>query len=173
MSSPLTIISNRWKLWHALLQLLLRFALRIRDSRPADFSIIPQVDATDIYLHRWMLCDNRFFSWYIHEFLRSDSDPYPHDHSMGFITVLLRNSYVEERIAAGGCISRIRYSAGHALFRPAKTAHRVLIEDRSQPCITMVFAGFRWREWGFHHPTLGWMHNTQYFRWLRKHKAPP
>jgi hypothetical protein len=110
------------------------------------------------YLRRWWVIPrNRFFNFYLHEFLRSDDDRALHDHPWSNVSILLRGTYVEHTIAAGGVEHAQRLRNGQIRIRPSGTfAHRIELTDG--PCWTLFITGPRYREWGFHCPRAGWVH---------------
>lgn len=109
------------------------------------------------YLLRWWVIPrNRFFNIYLHRFLRDDDDRALHDHPWPWCSIILRGSYIEHTIAAGGIHHQRRCDAGAVRFHRPKFAHRLaLIEDRE--CWTLFITGPRVREWGFHCPEQGWI----------------
>jgi len=102
------------------------------------------------YLLRWYLIPrNRFCSIYLHKFLRDDDDRALHDHPWGFISLMLRGSYIE--MTSRGPIRRGWLSLA---FRPAEYRHRVVLWRRQGseemiPCWTLVITGAKKRTWGF------------------------
>lgn len=123
--------------------------------RPADFVIGGQDRP---YLRRWWLLPrNPLFNVYLHQFLRSDDDRALHDHPWLFnASLILRGSYTEETIAAGGIHVRTLREAGSFKFRWGPAPHRVELHDGQ--CWTLFITGPRVREWGFHCPDAGWVH---------------
>lgn len=110
------------------------------------------------YLRRWWVIPrNRFFNVYVHQFLRSDDDRALHDHPWVNCSVLLRGSYVEHTIAAGGVHHRALRMAGEWCLRGAWRAHRIELLPGT-PCWTVFITGPRMRQWGFHCPDEGWIH---------------
>jgi hypothetical protein len=110
------------------------------------------------YLRRWWLIPrNRFFNAYLHQFLRSDDDRALHDHPWVNCSILLRGSYTEHTIQAGGIHKAEVLSAGTVRFRRTGAfAHRIELHDG--PCWTLFITGPRYRQWGFHCPQQGWVH---------------
>lgn len=110
------------------------------------------------YLRRWWtLPRNRLFNVYLHQFLRSDDDRALHDHPWLFnASLILRGSYTEETIAAGGIRVRTVRGAGSVKLRFGPAPHRVELHEG--PCWTLFITGPRVREWGFHCPDAGWVH---------------
>jgi hypothetical protein len=110
------------------------------------------------YLRRWFVIPrNPIFNVYLHQFLRSDDDRALHDHPWANCSVLLRGSYIEHTIAAGGIHKRQCLVAGDLRVRwTGRFAHRVELFDG--PCWTLFITGPRYREWGFHCPDEGWIH---------------
>lgn len=112
------------------------------------------------YLSRWwMIRRNKWFNVYLHHFQRSDDDRALHDHPWWSLSVLLRGSYTEHTISAGGINVRSILNAGQVKFRCASQAHRVELHDG--PCWTVFITGPRIREWGFHCPKR-WVHWRQF-----------
>jgi hypothetical protein len=126
----------------------LLWALVSRLNRPPDVRIGP---ADDTYLQRWhVIPRNRFFNVYLHRFLRSDDDRALHDHPWINLSILLRGTYTEHTIAAGGVHQRAVRKAGDFKLRGARTAHRVELTHGT--CWTLFITGPRLRSWGFHCP---------------------
>lgn len=114
------------------------------------------------YLIRWYVIPrNRFFNIYLHLFLRSDDDRALHDHPWANCSILLRGTYTEHRILAGGIIERSVLQAGDIRVRwSGRIAHRV--ELRGEPCWTLFLTGPAYRVWGFHCPDQGWIPFTRF-----------
>lgn len=123
--------------------------------RPPDFIV---GGAERPYLRRWWLIPrNPVFNVYMHEFLRSDDDRALHDHPWMNLSVLLRGSYTEHTIDAGGIHRRQVLKAGAVRARlSGRFAHRIELHDGT--CWTLFITGPRYREWGFHCPARGWVH---------------
>lgn len=115
-------------------------------------------DPANPYLIRWWVIPrNRFFNIYLHRFLRSDDDRALHDHPWTNLSILLRGSYTEHTIDAGGVEVHTERAAGQWKLRLFGTfAHR--IELTHGECWTIFITGPRYREWGFHCPSAGWVH---------------
>jgi hypothetical protein len=127
--------------------------IALAEKREADIYIGGKADT---YLARWWLIPrNKWFNIYLHHFQRSDDDRALHDHPWWNLSVLLRGTYTEHTISAGGINVRTVRNAGQMKFRYAAEAHR--IELHSGPCWTVFITGPRIREWGFHCPR-GWRH---------------
>lgn len=123
-------------------------------KRPADFII---GGAETPYLYRWWLIPrNPVFNIYLHRIVRSDEDRALHDHPWWNLSVILKGSYIEHTIAAGGINRRRLRSAGAVKFRLGKAAHR--LELVGTECWTLFITGPRFRAWGFHCPDTGWVH---------------
>lgn len=122
--------------------------------RPPDFII---GGAERPYIRRWWVIPrNRWFNVYLHQFLRSDDDRALHDHPWSNCSILLRGSYIEHTIAAGGVNHKRVLSAGDVRLRlSGKFAHRIELHDG--PCWTLFITGPRYRSWGFH-CERGWVH---------------
>jgi hypothetical protein len=50
-----------------------------------------------IYLRRWYLFKSKRFNIMLHNIKRSDDDPDPHDHPWGFVSIILKNGYLDEQ----------------------------------------------------------------------------
>lgn len=156
--------------------------ISIAAKRPPDF-VIGGRDRP--YLRRWFLIPrNAFFNVYLHKFMRDDDDRALHDHPWLFnASWLLKGSYIEHTIKAGGISARTRLDAGSFKFRWGAAPHRVellsnifyhtleipcyltggVIERRCQVhypihAWTLFITGPRIREWGFHCTERGWVH---------------
>lgn len=110
------------------------------------------------YMRRWFAIPrNPLFNVYVHQFLRSDDDRALHDHPWANVSVLLRGSYTEHTIDAGGIHRRAVYHAGDVRIRwSGRFTHRIELHDG--PCWTLFITGPRYRQWGFHCPERGWVH---------------
>lgn len=122
--------------------LVSKFAPRlvsIADRREADLYIGGREDT---YLARWYLIPrNKWFNIYLHHFQRSDDDRALHDHPWWNLSILLRGSYTEQTINAGGVNVLVIRSAGDFKFRYASEAHRIELHDG--PCWTLFITGPR------------------------------
>lgn len=109
------------------------------------------------YLLRWWLIPrNPVFNVYLHRFLRSDDDRALHCHPWANVSILLRGSYTEHTIAAGGVHQHRVLAAGSCKVRlSGRHAHRIELTDG--PCWTLFLTGPRYRQWGFH-CERGWVH---------------
>ncbi len=94
---------------------------------------------------------------YLHQFLRSDDDRALHDHPWCNVSILLRGTYTEHTVAAGGINRRDVLAAGDVRVRwSGRLAHR--IELHNGPCWTLFITGPRVREWGFYCMERGFVH---------------
>lgn len=108
------------------------------------------------FLNRWYLVrQNRLFNLYLHQFIRSDDDRALHDHPWANVTLVLRGSYIEETIRAGGIHRRVERRAGAIRARLPWMAHR--IELTAEPSWSLFATGPKVRAWGFH-CQAGWVH---------------
>lgn len=108
------------------------------------------VGDNDIYMKRFVVAKNKFFSIYIHEFWRSDYDVH-HDHPWDFLTYIIRGGYTEEVLKwnSGNLFPHKRkVKAGNFLIRNAEHIHRVIIKEHSFP-LTICVQGPKRRQWGF------------------------
>lgn len=106
------------------------------------------------YLRRYYLLKTKRLGIYIHEILRSDEDRDPHCHPWTFVSIVLKNGYLEH-LPSG--IKKRRFLS--CIYHRAEDAHRV--ELYRGTTWTLVFVGQKRREWGFHTPD-GWMHWHDY-----------
>lgn len=113
----------------------------------------------DPYLIRWWAIPrNRWFNVYLHEIRRSDDDRALHDHPWGNCSIILRGSYLEHRIAAGGVQLVEKRGEGSVTFRGPRAAHRLEVVPGAEPTISLFITGPILRHWGFHCPQAGWRH---------------
>ena len=147
------------RLFHRIGNTLIEHALQ----REPDFII---GDKRDPYLLRWWLLPrNRVLNVYLHYFMRDDDDRALHDHPWASCSLILKGSYIEHTIAAGGIHRRQVREAGSVKIMAPSRAHRVELQRMSwrygghpRPCWTLFITGPRMREWGFHCPQRGWVH---------------
>lgn len=134
---------------------------RVVDVRAPDF-VIRGLHDDSVYLVRWWVIPrNRFFNIYLHHFLRSDDDRALHDHPWSNCSLLLKGSYTEHAIDAGGIHQRTVLSAGAVRMRwSGRFAHRV--ELHNGPCWTLFITGPVVRKWGFHCPQKGWVLHSDF-----------
>jgi hypothetical protein len=127
-----------------------------RVTRRAPDVVIGGVDKP--YLIRWWVIPrNPVFNIYLHRFLRSDDDRALHDHPWTNLSILLRGSYTEHTIAAGGInVNTVRSAGDWKLRLFGSFAHR--IELTHGECWTLFITGPWYRHWGFHCPAGGWVH---------------
>jgi hypothetical protein len=112
----------------------------------------------------------------LHHILKSD-DACMHDHPWGFVSVILRGGYTEQRVVEWHSLddynfekhgsnfivdpSRDRfgiwekkwYGVGSILKREPNSTHRL---ELSKPCWTLVFTGKKVKQWGFF-SVKGWI----------------
>ncbi|HZF96856.1 MAG TPA: hypothetical protein VEY92_01190 [Pseudoxanthomonas sp.] len=169
------------RLAHCLFNLLMFY---VASERPPNFQVGAH-DAAGAYLRRWYLVPrNRLFNVYLHHFLRDDDDRALHDHPWAWASLLLRGSYIEHTINAGGVHRRRTRHAGRWKFSLPSRAHRIELlpmwrmcgtfedaqkrfdrdPDLKAPCWTLFITGPRVHEWGFHCPQRGWVHFTRFTR---------
>lgn len=143
-----------------------------------------------VYLRRWFIWRNKWLrtlvSWtgwkpnfgniYLHEIMRSDDDPDPHDHPWDFTSIILRGGYRDEQWVWNGLMPQAqdRYARqykGSEVVRPftivrrkAEHIHRVILNsvgdvvyengqlvprDNEIHSWSLVFAGPYRRHWNF------------------------
>lgn len=129
-------------------------------------------EATVLYLRRFYLFRSKWFGYnfgdlYLHQIVRSDDDPDPHDHPWGFFGLVLKGGYVDERWEWGA----YRFADAHGqkgtrlgpwlevvkplrfIFRRATHTHRVLLnageQGEAKPAWTLIFTSGYKRDWNF------------------------
>lgn len=107
-----------------------------------------------LYLTRWHVFPRRnrkrperkgSFAVKVHRIARSDLDRHLHNHPWGFVTVLLKGSYFEERLLSDGVAGK-HYRAGNILWRRPNDFHKLTLNS---PVWTLVFVGRKCQSWGF------------------------
>lgn len=111
----------------------------------------------------WLTC--KWFAVKVHNILLSD-DACLHDHPWSFISVILRGSYLEHQtkkvwkpIFGRGLWKEVKiaryFGAGHILWRPKNTIHRLQLlekDGKPQTAWTLVITFRKVKEWGFFTP---------------------
>jgi hypothetical protein len=174
------------KLHHSIVNKLFVFLLRRVAARKPDVVIGGEMRP---YLKRWfVLPRNRLFNVYLHLFVRSDDDRALHDHPWLFnASLLLRGTYIEHTIKAGGIRRRQFLGQGECKVRFGAAPHRIQLlpivgasevlalhpyadpstgragvhvtDDRPcRSCWTLFITGPVVRRWGFHCERAGWVH---------------
>lgn len=142
--------------------LFTRLHTNVATARAPDF-IVGADDPAGAYLRRWHLVPrNRLVNVYLHQFLRDDDDRALHDHPWAWLSLLLRGSYTEHTIAAGGIHLRAVRVTGSIKVSGPLRPHRIELWRDSRtgkpaPCWTLFITGPRVRRWGFHCPDAGWI----------------
>ena len=143
---------------------LLSIAQRIMSARAPDFIIGGR--ERPYMLRWWLIPRNRWFNIYLHRIVRSDDDRALHDHPWLNCSVVLAGGYREIMPAArgpfkyGDAVVVHDRKPGSVVFRSAKSAHRLIVEDGAE-CISLFITGPRIREWGFYAPGR-WVHWQQF-----------
>lgn len=114
------------------------------------------------FFFRYRVLETPWFGAYVHRFVRGDMDRWLHDHPWGFLAIVLRGGYWEEMFRKTPCLSmwpdgsitnettEVHWRRpGSILWRPAKTAHRITIDETKPKPISLVFVGRKVRPWGF------------------------
>lgn len=137
-------------------KLLLKAALRLTYSRPADFVIGLDEDP---YMLRWFwIPRNKYFNVYVHMFFRDDDDRALHDHPWASLSLLCRGTILEHyQDPNQEGLSTKHISPGQWSYRPATFAHRLSVPKQNYLPVTVFITGPRFRHWGFHCPK-GWRH---------------
>jgi hypothetical protein len=95
-------------------------------------------------MRRWILVETRWFRIAVHHFPANGvEDDDPHDHPRGFVTIILRGAYIDER--ANGHPERM--TTGMVRYRPAAYAHRV--HASATGCWTLTLQGAQTRTPGY------------------------
>lgn len=113
----------------------------------------------DVYLIRYFLFESRFFSIYIHRFLRSDRDD-PHDHPFWFLGYCVKGGYTELKYPYNTVTGRFEEyytyrNQGSLAFRKATDIHMVKLDQEYtlgefyKAPLTIILRGPRTRPWGF------------------------
>lgn len=150
---------------------LIEFLMSWCEKRGKVLNITGTAGPDDVYLIRYILARNKWFSIYIHQFLRSDRDDL-HDHPWHFFSYLVRGSYKELRwnpktkeidVTYRQNYKNYRLPNGHIynaidkifVFRKATDQHQVIIDEdfkvseKDRAPLTLFFGGPVIREWGF------------------------
>lgn len=136
------------------------------------FDITRNTDGTgELYLRRYFLLRSKLGNVYLHNIVRCDKDPDPHDHPWDFVSVLLRGGYEEfvydrhatcsidvGRDALWPLARAWRYAPSFA-FRRAETVHQ--IKQVRPNTWSLVITGPIARRWGFW-PNAEWQHWRAY-----------
>jgi len=91
---------------------------------------------------RYALFKSRWVNIYLHQLYAPSWHPECHDHPWGFLTILLRNGYLE-RIGT----KDYRRWPGMILWRPATFAHNVITPYGTS--WSLIITGPKARDWGF------------------------
>jgi len=123
----------------------------------------------DTYMHRWYVFKSKWFSVFIHKFVRSDFDRALHDHPWPFIVIPIWRGYIEHyQPIVGGTrfnCQRVVYPIFGTRYRKATFRHRVELHTRfedialqyggsvmipfMQPAWSIFIHFKRRRSWGF------------------------
>jgi hypothetical protein len=104
------------------------------------------------FLTRIILWKTKKFSVMLHWFRKGDPEPFMHDHPVSFWSFILWGSYVEMRRSP-------RLNGGFVMFYGRKWFNRFkaspderhrIVGVKPGGCLTLVFAGPKVREWGYH-----------------------
>ena len=97
-------------------------------------------------LRRWTLIETPLFGLKVHHLVQSDpSERGFHDHPWDYLSLRLRDLYIENILGSDGIIRREHRRISR---RKSTTPHRIDIPEGSK-CWTLVLTGHRRREWGF------------------------
>ncbi len=124
-------------------------------------------DGESLYMRRWSLSLPFGWTLKLHHIMRPDGDACQHDHPWWFITLILRGGYVEE-VGEEKRVQRMR--VGRIGYRPALYRHKIT-ELPTGSAWTLVLAGPRVRDWGFHSPDgrfTPWQPFVNSERWVRR-----
>jgi hypothetical protein len=125
---------------------------------------------------RAILFKSKYFSIFIHRFMRSD-EPVPHDHPWNFLTYVISGGYTEQLFdrskptRSRGTFKKywtqrtIQRAPGSIRYRSANAIHFVQtdrkysLEEIEKAPYTICLLGPRVKEWGF------WTSDTTYVDW--------
>lgn len=159
------------------------------ERRKRVFRITGTAGPDDVYLIRYFLFRSKYFSIYIHRFLRSDRDD-PHDHPFNFLSYIVKGSYLErlydpmgpeydywgdarsvEPVGTLFCPWAADRKQGSWGFRPAETVHSVFLSkeytyaERDQAPLSVIFRGVDRRQWGFWKEVIGHASVKKWIKW--------
>lgn len=108
------------------------------------------------YLRRWyVIPQNRWFNFYLHNMLRDDDDRALHDHPWWNVSVVLKGGYLEWLSHRGDPVNVAWRGPGSVVFRRAVVAHRLALGYEGKSSWSLFITGPKIRSWGFHCPQ-GW-----------------
>lgn len=113
------------------------------------------------YLRRWYIVQTPLFGILVHRILQPDSDYHLHDHPWSFLSIILKNSYIETKLGKNlepVSVTRKKFSVG---YRKAEDLHTISSLPNGAPW-TLLFVGRRRRQWGFATED-GWVQWDEYF----------
>jgi hypothetical protein len=123
----------------------------------------------DLYLRRLNVAQIPYVgAKMIHWIHRPDPQRDLHDHPVSFVSLVVRGGYTEERadgatwrrrLLCGFRPERRTYEAGQINYVRATDCHRIV--SVLPNTLTLVLAGPKVREWGFH-TRRGWIHWKEY-----------
>lgn len=120
-----------------------------------------------LYMRRFYIFKIKGYAMFIHKIYRSDEDRWLHDHPWPFITVVLKNGYMEElpewRTEYMFSCKRIfkTVKAISVLRHSATDLHRLHLIG-GNPTWSLFMHGKRVRDWGFMTED-GWVSHKEYF----------
>jgi len=119
---------------------------KLAARRPPDFTVV--IKGQEYMQRWWVIPRNRIFNIYLHRFLHDDEDEALHDHPWFNASFILKGTYTEWSIKAGGVHSKRIAKEGSFKVRMPHTAHRIALHDGE--CWTLFMTGPVIRTWGFH-----------------------
>ena len=132
---------GRYKLWHR-------------------FNVPDTENPSEDYLRRIYFIECPLFSILLHRLGGPDRSLDMHDHPWSFVSIILRNSYLEMYETWSNRVDA-RF-VNWVNFKRLTTPHRIVaLEYPDRPCWTLLFCGPRSRDWGFH-TKRGWVLYTKY-----------
>jgi len=117
------------------------------------------------YITRLHIVKTPWFTVMLHWINGPDPEPHTHDHPVSFLSFILRGGYSEHRQdidKSNRCPRGRPHNRTHTWFNhisAGRTAHRIYAVTPGT--LTLVLAGPKTREWGFHTPD-GWVHWKDY-----------
>lgn len=115
------------------------------------------------YITRLHLVKTPWFAVCLHWLNHPDPEPYPHDHPVSFLSLILRGEYTERRGEEGNSWRTFRLGDRRRRwwnFVRATDVHSIIMVKRGT--LTLALMGPKVREWGFHTPS-GWQSRRDYY----------
>ncbi len=110
----------------------------------------------ELYLIRWTLIKNRFFSLKFHKTVMDDPADL-HCHPWNYTSLILWGGYYEHKFKEvydwAYKMRYVEYKQWYGrlsiLHRNGEKPHRLELKP-GKPCYTLILTSKKWRDWGFH-----------------------